>query len=305
MTLLVGLLFALNVNAGFGAAPIRDVTYEASLRREISTFDKGYLIEYAADATILVYGPDGQFRYEADITSADGASVTVVNVAVDSDGVAAVGYVRLEGGGIAIFDASGKLLRRIETGPFKPLNLCFSPGHSIWALGWQADPDNGWREARDYQVLRRYSRDGQETGRFLPRDMFSGPHPVGVLVGLWNLRAAKDRLGALLYRNRSAYEPEWIEVDFDGRLIGRWRLGAGFRSSIAFTFSGQLYTIRRTHGTRLLSRFDRQASSWVDLPDVLPLPELYGLQATTLGADGDAVVIPAAPPNRLLWFKVE
>jgi len=43
---------------------------------------------------------------------------------------------RTEGGGIALFDRSGKQPRFFDTGQYLPTQVC-APDHSIWTLGWQ------------------------------------------------------------------------------------------------------------------------------------------------------------------------
>ena len=168
---------------------------------------------FAYDAhKIDVFGPDGLHLYDVSPQVAGSGVGHIDNAAVDTDGTiaGAVDYSR-DGssrnisGGIALFDRSGKQVLFFDTRPFFPTQVSFGPDHSIWTLGWPGPGLGRWGD--DFFILRNYSQDGRELGRFLPRSAFDPERdPVGPLVGMWELRVIGNRVGAVLYAS-SIYRP--------------------------------------------------------------------------------------------------
>jgi hypothetical protein len=226
----------------------------------------------------------------------------IQNAAADTDGttVAAVEYSRdgtsrTAGGGIALFDRSGKQTGFFDTGQYLPTQVCFAPNHSIWTLGWRGDKAS--RETDDYFILRNYSQDGQEIGAFLPRSSFEpGQAPIGPMTGLWELRITNDRIGAVFYASstlragQSRRAMQWIEVDLKGKVLGRWEVGAEWQPR-AFTQSAALYT---QNGDAVLV-FDRSTKAW---RPVAGTPAGF-----LLGADGDSLVFEARGTSTLRWVR--
>ena len=279
----------------------REVYYQGFLVPQsiTPTFDKGYLFVYNFDK-IDVYAPDGSPLYSVSAQVPNTKIANIENAAADTDGttVAAVEYSRdgttsTVGGGIALFDRSGKQTRFFDTGRYWPTQACFALDHSIWTLGWQGVKAS--RKNDDYFVLRNYSQDGQELGAFLPRSSFEPePDPVGPMTGLWQLRIINGRIGALFYRSsilgpwQKSRSMQWIEVDLKGKVLGRWEVGAEWAPE-AFTQSGTLYT---QDGDAVLM-FDRSTKAWRRVADT-PAGFL-------LGADGDSLVFEVRGTSRLRW----
>lgn len=285
------------------AAAPREVYYPGLLTplNIVPTFDKGYLFVYDAHK-IDVFGPDGSLLYGISAQVGNAKVVNILNADADTDGTiaGAVEYARdgtsrTEGGGIAVFDASGKQVRFFNTGLYFPTQVAFGPDHSIWTLGWPGSQVR--RCPDDFLILRNYSQDGQELGAFLARSSLDPhPDPIGPMVGLWELRVMGDRVGAVIYKS-SIYGPDeiagkdmlWVETDLKGKELGRWSIGA--KSPQAFTQSGGLYT--RMGGS--LSIFDRGIKTWrkVAAP----------AEGILLGADGDSLVF-LKDTNTLRWIPV-
>jgi len=298
---IASLFFAATLyNTAFTAEP-REVYYQGSLtpRNITPTFDKGYLFVYNFDK-IDAYAPNGSPMYSVSARVPNAKIANIENAAADTDGttVAAVGYsrdgtTRTEGGGIALFDRSGKQTRFFDTGRYWPTQVCFAPDHSIWTLGWPGDKASP--ETDDYFILRNYSQDGQELGAFLPRSSFDpGPDPIGPMTGLWQLRITNDRIGAVFYASstlRDWQSPRpmlWIEVDLKGKVLGRWEVGAEWFPR-AFTQSGALYT---QNGDAVLV-FDRSTKAW---------RRVAGTAAgQLLGAMGDSLVFEVRGTSTLRW----
>jgi hypothetical protein len=288
-------------NAAF-AAESREVYYQGFLVPQsiVPTFDKGYLLVYDFEK-IDMYAPDGSHLYSVSAEVPNAKIANIQNAAADVDGTMAGaveysrdGTSRTIGGGIAVFDRSGKQLRFVDTGRYWPTQVCFAPDHTIWTLGWQgfqATLDND-----DYFILRNYSQDGQELGAFLPRSSFEPePVPVGPITGGWpQLQIVNDRIGALFYGSsplgpgQSSRPMRWIEVDLKGKVLGRWELGAEWPPR-AFTQSGALYA----QDSDAVLVFDRSTKAWRRIAGTPP--------GFLLGADGDSLVFEVRGTSVLRW----
>ena len=96
---------------------------------------------------------------------------------------------------------------------------------------------------------------------------FAGPFPAGeVGFGSIRLQSADDKLGALI--QAYDHDPEWVELDFQGKLLGRWKIGDHDR--VALTANGELYAQgpARDKGEQSIVRFDHATSAWVSVPSM-------------------------------------
>jgi hypothetical protein len=124
-----------------------------------------------------------------------------------------------------------------------PMHLCFDEKHRLWAFGWQRDAENNIMEDDEpYMVARRFTANRREAGSFLPRSLFSGKlSPFRGQRGLWRVEAAQGRIGGLAHPNTDRHQQEWVELDLDGNLIGRWAIDLDVHGGFAFTRSGWLF----------------------------------------------------------------
>jgi hypothetical protein len=218
-----------------------------------------------------------------------GLPLSALSIAIDNDGPSALAYWSDRGtrSGVVILDSSGNQLRVIETEPYKPSQVCFAPDHSIWVLGDILQLRD--TPASDFMTFRHYSRDGKLIGSFVPRSElpawqgFGSDQVVAPFVGLWRMRAISDRLGVALGlgSNREA----WVELDFDGKLIGQWTYAVSQQESefpAAFDSKGVLY------GKHFIDRhlvgmsiFDKNTSSWKPV-DSLPSGQLIAADGLRL-----------------------
>ena len=282
----------------------REVIYTL-ISNVVPTLDKGYLIEYpgvpSADVTLV--RPDGTLAYTARVVPPDGAGVIVGNGAVDRDGTLAVG-VGYEGpdgfaGGIAWFDSGGKQIRFVSTGRYVPSQLSFGADRSLWAIGGQRDAVlRHHADSQDYMIFRKYSPEGKEVGAYLPRSAFPrGLEPGSCGHGSWHLRVAKDRVGALMRSGKTSLNPEWVELDLSGNLIGRWNVDSLTRlQGEAFTESGNLYALVCQEDNFTLRVLNRKTGGF-DAVD-FDVPSGLGF---LLGADGDNLVFHFQTPGRFRW----
>jgi len=262
----------------------------------VPDFDRSFLLFIAVrSGSFEVWGPDGVERFLGVVDNPPGAEIT--SLAVDSDGsvAAGIGFPGPQGfsGGIAYFDSSGKQTRFVDTGKYAPAHVCFDRNHSLWTFGWQRHSSGDREEPSNYMMFRKYSADGSEAGRYGPRSFLPGRSaPGGASFGLWRLRVADDRVGAL------SEDRVWIELGLDGHLIGKWPLGRDLQRGLAFTSNARL--CRQTPGKTMpgIECFDRGTGAWKNGGDA-PVSGLL------LGAQGDELVFSQNEGLiRLYWVKV-
>ena len=245
----------------------------------VPTFDHGYLAVYE-DGGFSVYAPDG--------SPAMKIATRAENVDMEPDGsVAAAIFVNTPGprtGSIWIFNPDASVVSKIATGTYLPSHVCFAPDHSIWTLGNEERQSPG--NYADYFLLRHYSRSGELLGQFLSRSSFPAEaHGGQVMVGLWNLRIAGGRIGALMRNAGEKMRSLWLESDLQGQETGRWITSGG--TPAAMTESGAVYA-QNSEGISVL---DRATGSWKRVPlsssDIL------------LGAEGNNLIFAVRGMNRI------
>jgi hypothetical protein len=291
------LLLFLIMSGAAATAQVHDVDYQGNLTplSTTPTFDHGYLVVYDWDHRIDVFSPDGALMYSVAAQAPASDWSDIENGAVDEDGTLAAAvravsaHGRARGGGIALFDRTGRQTGFFDTGEYLPTQVAFGPDHSIWTLGWLGSDTTASLTA-DYCVLRKYAQDGQQLGAFLPRSLF--PHPEDLareplimpMLGLWELRVANERVVAVLHRSRL-----WVQADMNGQEMGRWDIVPNGRPS-AVTKDGRVWQKNGSH----LQLFNRTTGVWqavaFDAPD-----------GTLLGAEGNSLVFLLRNQNTLRW----
>ncbi len=271
------------------------------------TFDRGYVVDWDKEnlGGYTLYSPDGRLVYSILPDKLGTVNMHVHGFAADSDGTVAGIYEMLGGpqplGRIILVNSLGQPGLSINTGVYIPTRICFADDHSIWTVGFEYQND-------DFLVFRRFSRQGQQLGAFVPwSKIASGYNALTALQGMvgggWTLRAAKDRIGTW---SPSDYEAtKWIEVDLSGNLIGQWewKFDSGlWHSPVAFTSSNALYAqvfnFERPAGYAI---FDRSTQSWQKVTGY-PKGRLLGADADDLvfsEEDGGWTVLHHVPSSAL------
>ncbi len=235
------------------------------------SYEHGFLAVY--DQMTKVYGPDGSLllRFQP-------SKGTVANAAIDVDGTVALAIEEVDPfkGSISILNREGVQTKLIETSEYIPSGICFAADHTLWVIGGQHG------KGEDYNLLRHYSRDGRELGKFLPRSSFpAGGNPAGMNIGLVRIRTSNERVGAFLDGWRDE-KPFWVETTLDGREAGRWRLSQDAIPT-AFTHSGVVYA--EGNGGPLM--LDRSTGGWT--------AAILSNSGTLLGADERKLVFLVRP----------
>ena len=301
------LISALPASAELAA---RETVYQSAFvagGQPVPRYDKGYLL-YVRDGNRLeVHKPDGTLLYNVQLPCPGTGACGANSAAVDSRGTVAVGfaYWTKEGraGGIRLLDAQGGETRFIETEWYVPRALCFDEKGDLWSLGWLRDPHNpDFPEKEDHPIVRKFSLDGKELGRFIPRSLWPGkkssPGSAGVAVNYWTMAAASDRIGAMIHGSYSDYDTEWVEWDLQGNLLSRTVVQGRMNMGRAFTSDGKFYARFAVDGGKEfeLRVLDRATGQWTAVATNLPEHGDWP-RAVLLGAHGKDLVYRIGPGN--------
>ncbi|MGA2030610.1 MAG: hypothetical protein ABSG87_11125 [Verrucomicrobiota bacterium] len=300
--MILTVLFSLCLLAGND--PIREVTSQA--RRDpfqmVPAFYQGYfyLIGNEGADSVTIFAPDGHLA----MAFAEAAGHPRA-IAVDTDGTVAVAWGDWDpkkGGGIDFRDSSGSVTRTIKTGLYLPHHLAFAEDHSLWSFGCEMDAASVHGNPKhEYQTVRKYGPDGKEAGAYLPRSLFpTGLEPASQGFQWNSITVAHDRIGLWAVSGTRGSQTEWVELDLNGNLTGRWRLDQfGLNPKLALTRDGSFFVQvwddqTRTHQFYTL---DRASSEWRAV-DTAPSGWLEG-------ADGDALVFRdgSLGPMHLQWYR--
>jgi hypothetical protein len=225
--------------------PIREVTSQAVLvAPPTPAFYKGYLY-FVDQSRITLYAPEGHIVIAFDTQVGKPSAPHIMSLAVDTDQTIAVSWrlIKENKAGIDFFDSSGRNLRSIDTGRFLAAHLTYSDDRALWTFGWQRSAERPESyDPSDYMTVRRYSSTGHETGAFLPRSLF----PKGLVPGAENwqemrIQNSRDRIGLLAYSG-DASNIQWVELDLNGNLLGKWPLVRLGPAGVAFTSDDHMYT---------------------------------------------------------------
>jgi hypothetical protein len=299
------LLIVFCAGSAFGAAaPVREVTSQAQVgaNQPMPGFYKGYVyfLHDGRQSQFRLYAPDGHLMMATDIQGPRDSPPDITGIAIDTDGTIAVSYIdraNRNRGGIDFLDATGRRIGNIDTGRYSAGNLCYGEDHTLWSFGMQhRDSDNRMEEQQqDHMTVRKYAA-GREVGAYLPRSSFSGGGAPGE--DSWQemrIAVTHDRVGVLAWAQRR--EQEWVELDLNGNVLGRWKFSGRENRSFAFTSDDHLYALRWTKLPYQLVLFDRASSAWKEV-ETPQSGNLYG-------ADGDELVFASwnHGPMQFRWYK--
>jgi hypothetical protein len=227
---------------------------------------------------------------------------TAQAIAVDTNGALAVAWATPSTGGIDLYDSSGSLVHTIQTGRYLPAYLSFAEDHCLWSLGRQMI-GRPYNPARDnYMIVRKFLPNGQQAGAYLPRSQFpDGLEPADEAWRLMNcITLSHDRVGLVVNSGMDGNKTEWVELDLNGNLMGRWRLDQFANDlRVAFTSDDHVFVYYRGMDGRNphLSTLDRVTSTW---QQVQSAPEGY-----MASADGDQLVFAdyTHGPIHVRWYE--
>jgi hypothetical protein len=224
-------------------------------------------------------------------------------IAADTDGALAIAWSEGTTVGIDLHDRSGALVRTIQTSRYRVTHLAFAEDHSLWTLGWQMDPSNPYIPDRsDYMIVRKFLPSGEQSGAYLPRSLFPRGLPPGEEP--WQrhcITVAHDSVGFLVNSGMDSNKAEWVELDLNGKLTGRWRLDSfSYDLTVALTSDGHVFLNHGVPGTRnhALLTLDRVSSTWQ--------PVQSAPNGRLVSSDGDALIFADnldGGPIHLRWYQ--
>ncbi len=288
----------------------RETTYQTAVfagGQSVPRYDKGYLLYHDVQRRnhLEVHKPDGALLFDIQMRCPGPGECGAGIMAVDSRGTVAVSlnYRTPRGwaGSIRFLNALGRETRVIETGWYVTRALTFDEKDNLWTIGWLRDPLNpDFSEKEDHPIVRKYSPEGRELGRFLPRSLWPDKttSPASIGVGYWHMAAASDRIGVIIHESHAGNAPEWIEWDLQGNLLGRTRLPQKLNHGRAFTSDSKLYARFPVNDNTALELrvLDKATGLWTAVPT--NLPDYLEPQTTLLlGAHGNDLVYRLGPGN--------
>jgi len=289
------LLGLLALQAVAAIAPVREVDSEAVLlaNQPLPGFYDGYTFFVESHNRIKLYSPGGQLVFDTYLRPE--TIPHVMSIAVDSAGRVAVSYLSRGSGAIDLLDSSGNSLGSIQTGNYLPSHIAFGDDHSIWTFGLyvQGNPGN----PKNYMAVRHYSPNGSQTGSFLPRSLFpAGLEPACFGWQEQGIYVASDRIGLLACSGMSSVNPEWVELDMNGNLIGRWQVGT-LHKRVALTYDGHVYAQDSANGSRQIFVLERASSGFQ--------PVAWTIPGWLCGAAGDELLFSDwnNGPMHFRWYK--
>jgi hypothetical protein len=274
-----------SLSAWAQSGPVREVSSPALIAHApIPAFYNGYLYTLGPDGehtSMTLFASDG--HVVATLASSN-TNASVRSIAIDSDGTLAVAWAALTSRGIDIRDPYGTLLRTIDTGRYQAEHLSFGGEHSLWAMGWEHDAVDSAMPAADYAILRKYSIEGKQTGEYLKRSLFKPGLEPGI--GDWQQRritVTDHRVGVEVFSGTSGTQKEWVELDLNGNVTGRWALAPPTPfPGVVLTSDNQAYVQRFDGIAKVMGvfRLNRVLSIWepVEAPNVM----LYGADGREL-----------------------
>jgi hypothetical protein len=268
------------------AEAVREVSSDAFVipNAPIPGYYRGYFYFLDRPTGIRVYGPDGHLALATSIQERTGGTY-IRNFAIASDGTMAISWSTRDIGserhaGIEFLDAKGGLVRSIDTGLYNPAHLAYDDSKTLWAFGWLL----GNRSRQDYMTIRKFSADGKQIGAFLPRSAFpKGLDPAPASWQQTRITVTKDRIGVLAFSGDSSSKQEWVELDLQGNLLGRWRFDDSNSAQVAMTADGHVYAEKNdAHPNARFFVLDRAAAAWKSIAP--PSADRF------YGTDGDQLV---------------
>jgi hypothetical protein len=285
-----------------GQSPIHEVYTEVVLSGPLPGLYNGHLYFIDRPNRVRLFSPDGHFATSFDVEDRAGEPAYVDCIAIDSDGTIAAGWgTRGTKNGIEFHDVSGPLIRVINTGLFVTANVAFAADHSLWVFGSQRDAERPQYPAKDYLMLRHYSSDGKEIGSYLPRSLFPpGLNPGSAQSQERRIFVTADFIGVVAFSGNVGSQQEWVEVDLNGNIRGRWRLDGLQFPSVGLTSDGGVYARQRDPKTRqdnIVVRLNHATSTW----QVMPIPA----EGVFYGANGDQLVFASWRTGAMVlrWFE--
>jgi hypothetical protein len=272
--------------------------------RPVPKWQNGFLLAYQTHnepSAIFAFDRSGQMVFNKKIEIPGSGEILIRDTAASVDGRFAIaGSGTATGQFIASLTPSGAMAWVVKSTDFGTERILFAPDGTLWAFGHAFGPSiRRPEDVPDYPTLRQYDSQGNLVRSVLSKSTFT--------FKTWKLpdmRAflltTRDRIG--IYSDSAR---EWVEVSFNGEVLGRWKgvdipehdfaTGAALLPSGVYV-SAQYHTTPRTPVSHIF-KLNKESGTWNIIDHEPQFPEI-------LGIDGDQIVT-WGPSRTLRWARLE
>ena len=175
----ISLVGIFSLTAQVVTSPFRTSTMDPEIRTlVVPKWENGSLLAFSVNPP-RVYASDdaGHLRFRIEISPPGAERVELTDMSAAPNGkfaVAGTGYGA--GGAYAQFLAwlapDGRVEKFVNVENAGIVAICFGPDNSLWTLVREFGSSVDFKEAKNYDLIRRYDDNGKLTGTMLPRDLF-------------------------------------------------------------------------------------------------------------------------------------
>lgn len=286
-------------------------------------WDRGYVIHHEIElnnspdaAMAVMYDATGKRVREGRIWPRGAGSVGIRRTAATGDGaILAAGWALMQDGStpgyIAKTDLQGTTIQSVETGAFKPEQICEAPDGTVWSLGKAGRSDGA--PVPDTEVVRHYSFERGLLHSFLPENTVQGVmnsegpwfHPFGSF-----LRCGKEKVSVYL-----RFTDEYAEINTSTFELKRWKLDDSVvqqrqASGLAVTEDGRVYVSFRVSGIigqpQVRGLYEIKAESGKLFARLLPvIGTVSAVEPGKVSPPGTFTILWGADGNQLVVWRTE
>ena len=311
--------------AGRISSTLRTASYPEAIYPHgiIPDWDRGYVIHHEIEvnnspdtAMVVMYDATGKRVREDRIWPGGAGKVGIRRTAATRDGaILAAGWAIMQDGSIpgyiAKTDLQGTTIQSVETGAFKPEQICEATDGTVWSLGKAGRSDGA--PVPDTGVVRHYSFEKGLLQSFLPENTVqaskNSEHPWFTPFGSF-LRCGKEKVSVYL-----RFTDEYAEINTSTFELKRWKLDDSVvqqrqASGLAVTEDGRVYVSFRVSGIsgqpQVTGLYEIKAESGKRIAGLLPVKgTVTAVERDKMPAPGTFTMLWGADGNKLVVWRTE
>jgi hypothetical protein len=215
---------------------------------------------------------------------------------------------------LMLYDAlRGQLVRIIRIHPFNCGRIVADARDRVWCLGSDVEKS---RAGEDFEIIQRYSLDGQLLGKHFPRSLFAAdvsriPKDLSVIgdMGVPCLLAQGEKVAVWL-----AAVETLLELDLDGNLLNRstipriatekepfYQPALLPGGTMVWLVPSSVSDPDRRNWRNGFYLFDAAGNSWLPVGSSVPT---FPIHVNVIGADSSAIVLRSRPEGRIFWLPL-
>ncbi len=298
------MLFVSVVAAGATLSPTADaVLLNGGEGGGLIRYQNGHFVSADGMYSIVsAYRGDGQVMFDRTLEVPGVQRLQIRYAAVSPEGrvaVSAGGYGEdAKFASVLIWvNPDGTVERVVRTAPYGANQMVFEPDGSLWTLGRLTTADYT-ADVADGAVVRHYDRNGRKIGEALTLSGFPAMHEARTTrypprAPFWGavMFPGPDRLGLFC-----PTMTEYIELSWDGTVLGRWRTAPISRDSPLWTAAfGKNGAVVALIG-HTLHTFDKATGNFI------PMENGSKEVGRLVGGDGTRLLL-RTDPGKYTWFE--